>query len=691
MCERATGERGAGEGGVSEGGVGEGGFGPPGHGGSDGGVASGDTAGGKLAGGRTVSAGTGEPEPADGGRASGRTGTPDPRAGRPDASDGESVPGHTTAPAPPGGDPAPRHTTAPAPPRGDPAPRHTTTPDPHDGDPTPGHTTAPAPPRGDPAPRHTTTPDPRLAGWPSPSEPGAARPAPGPPTAPATAPAKAPDDTPDGTPSDAPRATPQDSPRDAPPGVPPGAQGPATPPWSTAGGNWLPPDIVRLVADRSARALDPPPRPPAAAPAHRDDDPGRHPTRRRALLIGGSALAAVAASGSAAAVLLLRRDPASGNGDPAAPEVPTRLIAVQGDLSGAGKAVGTAQERGARLAVAAHNAGAKLAFRLKLAVHDDGGDPDRARTVARDLADTAGVCAVLGPTTTGTLRVAAPLFEAASMPFVLVSTDAEEAGLSSATNRTLVLTRAPSTYRTLPLISYLTRVRDSHRTAVVEDEAGGAVARKMRLDMGEAAPNGDDGGTVSVYQVAAGEDDFGPAVREALAADADAVVYAGTSARRAAACARAVAGAGFTGARVAFEPVLRPEFLQAAGAAADGWVFGASYAEPQSADTPAARSFTAAYRERYDTAPARWAVEAYDAVGLLARALGAFGSRASVQPGELAERVFVSSYEGVAKPLRFTDDGTHLIQLEQSGFLYRAQGGRFRFLGRFDQVTEDPK
>ncbi|MFE4663491.1 bifunctional serine/threonine-protein kinase/ABC transporter substrate-binding protein [Streptomyces sp. NPDC056716] len=450
---------------------------------------------------------------------------------------------------------------------------------------------------------------------------------------------------------------------------------------------WLPPEVVRLVADRSARALDPPPRPVAAMPEVLPDDTRDRPTtRRRALLIGGSALAVVAASGAAAAVLLVRRDPSTQG---AAPQVPTRTLAFQGDLSGAQKDIGTAQERAARLAVADHNARADITFRLALSVHDDGGDTGRAATLARTLADDPEVRAVIGPTGAGTAKAAAPLYQAASMPFVLVSADPDEAGLSPATTRNLVVTRAPGSYRTLPLISYLTRVHDSRRTAVVEDGDGGAMARDASQNFRDTVPNGDDGGTVSVHQVAAGEDDFGPAVREVLAADAQAVVYAGTSAVRAAACARALTEAGFPGACVGFEAVMRQEFLDAAGGAADGWVFGASFTEVLSVDTGAARAFTAAYRERYGAPPGRWAVEAYDAVGLLGRTLDAFGSRASVEPGEVAERVFVTSYEGVAKPLGFTKDGERLLQLERSAFLYRAEGGQFHFLGRFDQVTAD--
>lgn len=187
--------------------------------------------------------------------------------------------------------------------------------------------------------------------------------------------------------------------------------------------------------------------------------------------------------------------------------------------------------------------------------------------------------------------------------------------------------------------------------------------------------------------MASGTDDFGPAVAAALATQPEAVVYAGTSPTRAAACARELATAGFTGPRVTFESVRRPAFLEAAGEAAEGWVFEAPYSEPQSSDSKAAHAFTSAYRDRYGAPPARWAAEAYDAVGLIAASLDAHGGGAGITPGQVAERLFKLSYDGVAKPIRFNQDITHGLRPENTSFLYQVKDGKFHFLGRYDQVS----
>ncbi|MFH8617583.1 bifunctional serine/threonine-protein kinase/ABC transporter substrate-binding protein [Streptomyces sp. NPDC017979] len=453
----------------------------------------------------------------------------------------------------------------------------------------------------------------------------------------------------------------------------------------SGGEGWLPPDALRLVADRSARALDPPPRSPRppAVTTPPDGAGERPPTRRRALAIGGSAVAAVAASGTAAAVLLTRRDP---GGSGAEGRVPTRTIGLQADLSGPLKDVSTAQERGARIAIDAHNARKDVPFRLALTVQDDRGAAGPAEQAARRLLGNPAVCAVIGPNSPAAARVVAPLYAAESMPFLFVSLDEDDAGPGAGSLRTLCMVRASSSHRTYPVLSYLTRVADSSRTAIVQDAEAGSAFHGTVRSLASSPPNHNVDGTVSVHVMPASRDDFSAVVRTALASEPQAVVFAGTSPVRAAACARALAEAGFKGARAGFEPTMRPEFLTAAGAAAEGWVFEAPYTEVQSGTTKGARAFTAAHRERYGAPPGRWSAEAHDAVGLIAAVLTVFGSRASITPGEVAEGVFRSSYEGVAKPIRFRTDGTNLLQAEQSAFLYRVDKGAFRYLGRYDQV-----
>ncbi|MFF0725293.1 ABC transporter substrate-binding protein [Streptomyces sp. NPDC004134] len=484
-----------------------------------------------------------------------------------------------------------------------------------------------------------------------------------------------------------PRAPAADRPRDRAPRIPA-----AAPPAPVAGlpadpRDWLPSPVLRLVAERSARALDPPPRQSALAvvvPEAVDTTAAgrRGTTRRRFLVVGGSAAAVLAASGAGAAALFASRGGSDDTDAGAAQRLPTHAIALHAALTGDQQAVGTAHERGARLAVAQHNARDDARYRLSLIPYDDRGDPGWAADVARQVRGERSVRAVLGPTTVATLRAAAPLYGEESLAAVNVSVDTDAADVGRTEALSLIGTRVSGAYQTHPVLDYLTRVHGVVRTAVVQDEeAGGAV--QGVVDTLRESPPGE--GESSIHPVAA--DGFGAAVAAALARRPEAVVYAGASPERAASCARALAAAGFDGPRTSFEPVMRPAFLREAGAAAEGWVFGAPYTAAEQATSRAARAFTAAYRERYDTPPPRWAAEAHDAVGLIAAALDALGGGAEIVPGQIAERIVEVSYAGVAKPLRFTPDLVHTLEPNKAAFLYEARGGAFRFLGRHDQVT----
>ncbi|MEV6126728.1 bifunctional serine/threonine-protein kinase/ABC transporter substrate-binding protein [Streptomyces violaceusniger] len=447
--------------------------------------------------------------------------------------------------------------------------------------------------------------------------------------------------------------------------------------------HWLPPAVLRMVAERSARALDMPTpgRPtrqptgddPATDPAPSRPRDARPPTRRRVLLMGSAAASVVAVGGGATAYLAAGRGGTGGSGS----ALPVHTLGFQADLSGPDKADGVAQERGARLAVERHNARAGITFRLALDPFDDRGEETRARQAARQFT-AARVSAVLGPGTAPAARAAGSLYQDARTAMVLISVD--EDSLAQSNLRNLCVTRAPESFLALPLASYLTSVRPVDRTAVIDDRAAGQAGSALTNWLSRTPPHQ---GTTSVHPVAAGSDDFAPAVRAALAAKAQAVVFTGISPERAAHCARALADAGFTGPRLGTWHTMRPGFLRQAGAAGQDWLFGTPFTDPGSVS----RTFRTAYRARYGTAPGRWSPEAYDAVGLVARALEELGGTRDIEPGAVAQRLLHVTYRGLAKTLRFTTDVTQAVGQDAGYFLFQAKGDTFRFLGRNDQVT----
>ncbi|MFJ3601385.1 ABC transporter substrate-binding protein [Streptomyces anulatus] len=441
----------------------------------------------------------------------------------------------------------------------------------------------------------------------------------------------------------------------------------------------MPAGLPALIAERSAAALalpDPEPLPVTlATPAGGGAASG--PTRRR-LLTAGAAGAVLLAGGSTATWIALRGSGAGAGGPSAgSAEPPTYTIGLHADLGGPGRATGLAHQRGVQLAVADHNAREDKAFRLALRTEDDAGDPAKALRVAGRLAADPEVIAVVGPTGRLLREDLVERYGTERLATVVVAAGSTTA--ESGTALHLCVTRPFDRVLSPGLISYLTRTRPATRVLLVEDAADPVLAAEVGVAFREAALTG---ATLLEHPLVRGNAGFGAVARKAMTGRADAVVLGGGDASRAARLATALAGEGYTGSRVAVGPALGPAFLAGAGPAADGWVFAEAYADPTA--LPSARTFTAAHRRRFGAPPATWAAEAYDAVGLIARAAGTTSASGEVRNG-IARRLVRTEHRGIVRTLAF-DASTRRVRIPDGIFLYRIEKGRPRFLGPFGDV-----
>ncbi|MFF9195524.1 bifunctional serine/threonine-protein kinase/ABC transporter substrate-binding protein [Streptomyces sp. NPDC014779] len=454
-------------------------------------------------------------------------------------------------------------------------------------------------------------------------------------------------------------------------------------------GDWLPPGLPALIAERSSRVLDLPVADPTML------DPGKPPrtSRRRFLALG--AAGAVAGAGGLTA-WLLGRDQAgatggTGGGTGGGTVRSAYTLGVVTDLSGPTRADGRAQERGLRLAMETFNARADRPFDLALKVTDHGGDPKRAAAGARELLKDPALVAVLGPTTPDTAVAAVDALVEAKMP-VLSVVAAVPAGTTirgqTPDLRTYFEPRPYSQALIVPFVRYLSE-HHLDRTAVVEDRAAGTYAWLAAQGMRQAPPAR---GTVTVHQVAADGEDFGPAVRAALATSPTGVMYAGNSPRRAALCAKALRQQGYRGPCGSVEPALRPEFLAVAGPAAEGWYFGTGYVDPDT--VPAAKEFAAAYRKRWGLAASdpvdHYAAESYDVLFWLGQALRTALARNPERPGAAMSTVLMKddrAYRGVARSYEALPADASRASLDGLT-LWRIEGGKPRCLGPFAEAAK---
>lgn len=473
-------------------------------------------------------------------------------------------------------------------------------------------------------------------------------------------------------------------------------------PGEGASADWLPEDVVRLIAERSAAMLalpdiDATVSEPPAGPA---------PARRRFLVLAAGGAVALGAGGLAA-VQLMGDDASDGrSGGAAAGRGRRWVIGVHADLTGARKAAGRAQERGVRLAVDRFNSRSDKPFTLTVKVLDDRGDPARSVRVAEEFARDRDVLAVIGPTGDKATTAALPAYDEAALPLLTVSS--LQIAYPARVNAAFFQASPSYAALSVPIVNRLLLRPDVERLGVLIDRSGGEAAYQAGYTANLMTPSLTTG-TTHPRVVPAGTSDLGPVIADLLAHRSDALFYAGDAAG-AARAARALAGTPFKGPRMAQHDVMGAEFLERAGEAAEGWEFVTPFTDAGAGTAAGAADFAAAYRKRFGTAPAAWSAEAYDVAGLVAREVAALvtsatkrgaapsgsasapatatpsGSPSATPSGDgrptraaLVAAITTSTYEGVSRTYAFDEERQLLVG--RDAHLHRVEGGRFRYLG----------
>ncbi|MGW6722455.1 bifunctional serine/threonine-protein kinase/ABC transporter substrate-binding protein [Streptomyces sp. NPDC054995] len=472
---------------------------------------------------------------------------------------------------------------------------------------------------------------------------------------------------------------------------------------------WLPEDVVRIIADRAAALLALPDIEATVAVAENPGPPQPAPGRRRFLLYAAGGAIALGA-GALVAVRLTRDESGTGGGD-GAPGGSRWIIGVHADLTGPGSAAGRAQERGVRLAVDRFNSLDDQPFRLAVKVLDDQGDARRSVQVAEEFARDPEVLAVIGPTSDETTGAALPAYDEAALPVLTVS--ALQITFPKRANASFFQATPSHAALAVPIVNRLLLRPDVERLGILVDRAGGQAAYQAGYAANLLTPQLTTG-TTHPRVVPAGTTVFDPVLTDLLSNRSDALFYAGDAAG-AARVARILADLSFAGPCMAQHTVMGPEFLEQAGASAEGWEFVAPFTD---ASAPAGVTFAAAHRKRFGAAPAAWSAEAYDVAGLVARELaavaeaaakgatasatgatasvkgataGAAGASASATAGAtpsgdgrptrsaLSAAIAAARYDGVSRSYAFDEERRQLVG--QDAHLYRVEDGRIRYLG----------
>ncbi|MGW6455326.1 bifunctional serine/threonine-protein kinase/ABC transporter substrate-binding protein [Streptomyces sp. NPDC055078] len=436
-----------------------------------------------------------------------------------------------------------------------------------------------------------------------------------------------------------------------------------------SGADWLPADVVRIIAERSARMLALP----DIEPTSLGQPPEAAPSRRKFLLAGGGA---VLAAGGGVGLWAVLRD--RGGKKPVGTSKDRHwMIGVQADLTGPQKEMGIEQERGARLAVEAYNARKDKSFTLGLRAEDDKGDTAKAATAAGALTGDATVLAVLGSTGDYTTQNALPVYDEAMLPVVSISAGLNLLTNKSEDNRSFMRACPSHPIAGTQLAYYLQGKTRTVRPGLLEDRTDDNYAWQYIAMMNLHLQGFGHRTHPRVVPAGIAAEAYPAVIKEMVAAGIDSYTHGG-SAGTAAQAAIALRAAGFSGPRVGGQLVLGSEFLKLAGEAAEGWVVGAPVADP--AALPKAKGFVAAYRKKYGKAPGFYAGEAFDGVNMMIEEViaAARGGERPVRDG-LTAALRKKTYDGVMGFYQFKPENGDLKGL--GTYLYVVQDGRYRYLG----------
>ncbi|MEU7034705.1 bifunctional serine/threonine-protein kinase/ABC transporter substrate-binding protein [Streptomyces sp. NPDC046237] len=437
-----------------------------------------------------------------------------------------------------------------------------------------------------------------------------------------------------------------------------------------AGNDWLPAPVVRTIAERSAAMLALPEiESTQLGASDRDAQPA---SSRRKFLLLASGGAVLAAGGGIAAWAALRDDDKDRKAAPG-PKKRRWVIGVHADLTGPAKAIGRAQERGARLAVEQFNARENKPFTLELKVSDDSGDKNKALAAARVLTGDPDVLGVIGPTSDYTGLAALPAYDEALLPVITVS-----AGLNMLSNQaggqglSMVQACPQHPYAGMCLAYYVMTKTRSVRPGILQERTDDTYAWQYT---GGANFGFRQGEVVPVPRVVPGPTaDYKRVLGSMMAEGMDAYVHCGLT-PSAVLAARALDELGFTGMRITGQHVFEPRFLAEAGEAAEGWIIGAPVVDPTTRKE--ASALIAAHRKRYGATPAFYTGECFDMVNLLAQEVEK-AAKGGKRPDRtsLASLLRKAKYTGAMGGYVFDPEDGRLTAV--GTFMYAAENGRYK-------------
>ena len=329
-------------------------------------------------------------------------------------------------------------------------------------------------------------------------------------------------------------------------------------------------------------------------------------------------------------------------------------IGFFGALTGDAANLGINIKNGAELAVNQYNE-KNADCKVTLVTFDSQGDPSIAPGLAQKAVTDKKLVGIVGPAFSGESKAADPIFEKAGLN--LISASATNPALSENGWKTFHRILGNDATQGPAAAKYMKDILKVDKAFVIDDssEYGKGLADIVRKDLGAMVVGSD-----AIQQK---QTDFSGTVTKVTASKAPAVFFGGYYAE-AALLVKQLRAAGYTGTFVAADGVKDDGFIKAAGAAAEGAIVTCPCLPPDQAP-----EFATAFKKAYNSDPATYSAEAYDAANVFLAAIAA-GKSASADM-----TAFIGSYDqkGVTKQVKFDAKGE---PANVSVWAYKVTGGK---------------
>jgi branched-chain amino acid transport system substrate-binding protein len=349
-------------------------------------------------------------------------------------------------------------------------------------------------------------------------------------------------------------------------------------------------------------------------------------------------------------------------------------IGFMGDLTGENSGIVIPPRNGAQMAVEEYNA-TNPKTKITLKPYDSQGSPEQATALAQQAINQDKIVGLIGPAFSGESQQVGPILEEGQIPSIS----------PSATNVTLAEKGWKFWHRVLPgdriqgtgLGEFIARALTAKKVFVIHDNQDYS---KGIADFVTSALKG-KGVAVETDVIDPEGSDYASTVNKVKPANPDAIFYGGYYAEGGR-LLKQLREAGVTARFLSGDGSLDPGLAKGAGGTnANGAIVGCPcLVDPTGESNEKSKKFADAYKAKYNTPPAIYAAEGYDAATAFIEAVKA----GNTTPDKINDFLKTIDVQGVTKQIKFGENG------EPAGgdvFVYLFKGPSYTLLGNSKDAT----